>query len=199
MDINWGDSSLAVATQLVQDGWEITEGAPKTNSGVRTIALDAESIAYLREQKTRQAGERSQWGTAWKLTGRIFTQEDGSWLHPGKVSDLFERLVTAAGLPPVRLHDCATVPPPSCSRPESTSRSSPTPSATPTPALPGDIYQAVLDDLARAAAEAVVKLVPRARTGGGKTRKAESSRRMPGMAQPTRPQNDVEEADGQSA
>jgi hypothetical protein len=40
-----------------------------------------------------------------KQSGRIFTQEDGSWLHPGKVSDLFERLVAAAGLPPVRLHD----------------------------------------------------------------------------------------------
>jgi hypothetical protein len=40
-----------------------------------------------------------------KQSGRIFTQEDGSWLHPGKVSDLFERLAAAAGLPPVRLHD----------------------------------------------------------------------------------------------
>jgi integrase len=96
---------MAVATQLVQDGWEIIEGAPKTNSGVRTIALDTESITYLRDHRKRQAGERAQWGTAWKLTGRIFTQEDGSWLHPGKVSDLFERLIAAAGLRPVRLHD----------------------------------------------------------------------------------------------
>ncbi|MEE1763536.1 hypothetical protein [Streptomyces sp. SP18BB07] len=28
----------------------------------------------------------------------VFTQEDGSWLHPGKVTDLFERLVAASGL-----------------------------------------------------------------------------------------------------
>lgn len=31
--------------------------------------------------------------------------EDGSWLHPGKVTDLFERLVATSGLPPIRLHD----------------------------------------------------------------------------------------------
>jgi hypothetical protein len=35
----------------------------------------------------------------------VFTQEDCSWLHPGKVTDLFERLVAASGLPPIRLHD----------------------------------------------------------------------------------------------
>lgn len=75
MDLNWADSSLAVATQLVQDGWEIAEGAPKTNSGVRTIALDTESIAYLREQRKLQAGERAQWGNR--------LEADRAHLHPG--------------------------------------------------------------------------------------------------------------------
>ncbi|MET7679042.1 tyrosine-type recombinase/integrase [Streptomyces sp. NPDC005423] len=199
MDLNWADSSLAVATQLVQDGWEITEGAPKTNSGIRTIALDEESIAYLREHKKRQAGERAQWGSAWKLTGRIFTQEDGSWLHPGKVSDLFERLVATAGLPPVRLHDlrhgAATlmlaagidIKVVSDTLGHSDTR------------ITRDIYQAVLDDLARAAAEAVIKLVPRARTRGSKPRAAEPPRPMPGMAPPKRPHGHADTADGQSA
>ena len=44
-------------------------------------------------------------GAAWVDTGLVFAQADGSWLHPGKVSDLFDRLVTASGLPPIRLHD----------------------------------------------------------------------------------------------
>lgn len=67
--------------------------------------MDGESIQYAREHKRQQDKDRREAGDSWKLTGRIFTQEDGSWLHPGKVSDLFERLVAAAGLPPVRLHD----------------------------------------------------------------------------------------------
>ncbi|MEV5468103.1 tyrosine-type recombinase/integrase [Streptomyces griseoincarnatus] len=163
MDLDFAGESLAVATQLVQDGWEIIEGAPKTDSGIRLIALDGESVEYLRDHKRQQDKERLEWGTAWKLTGRIFTQEDGSWLHPGKVSDLFERLVTAAGLPPIRLHDlrhgAATlmlaagidIKVVSDTLGHSDTR------------ITRDIYQAVLDDLARAAAEAVVKLVPRAR------------------------------------
>ncbi|MFG2285055.1 tyrosine-type recombinase/integrase [Streptomyces sp. NPDC048595] len=44
-------------------------------------------------------------GAAWKDTGRVFTNEDGSWLRPGKVTETFERLVSASGLPPIRLHD----------------------------------------------------------------------------------------------
>lgn len=35
--------SLAIATQLVQDGWEVHERAPKTDSGIRLIALDEET------------------------------------------------------------------------------------------------------------------------------------------------------------
>jgi integrase len=191
MDLNWADSSLMVATQLVQDGWEIIEGAPKTNSGVRTVALDQESVAYLRKQKERQAAERAQWGTSWKLTGRIFTQEDGSWLHPGKVSDLFERLVAAADLPPVRLHDlrhgAATL---MLAAGVDIKVVSETLGHSDT-RITRDIYQTVLDDLSRAAAEAVIKLVPRARTEGGAT-PAEPWRRMPGMVQPERPQADTQ-------
>ncbi len=174
-------------TQLVQDGWEIIEGAPKTNSGVRTVALDAESTAYLRAHKKCQDRERAQWGTAWKLTGRIFTQEDGSWLHPGKVSDLFERLVTAAGLPPVRLHDlrhgAATL---MLAAGVDVKVVSDTLGHSDT-RITRDIYQAVLDDLARAAAEAVIKLVPRSRTGKNPTSARQQPRRLPGMAPPKPP------------
>lgn len=59
----------------------------------------------LERRRLLQQEEKRQWGDAWKDTGRIFTEEDGSLLHPGKISDLFERLVAEAGLPPVRLHD----------------------------------------------------------------------------------------------
>ncbi|MFF3542322.1 hypothetical protein ACFYXD_10730 [Streptomyces platensis] len=37
--------------------------------------------------------------------GHVLTQEDGTWLHPGKVTDLFARLIAASGLPPLWLHD----------------------------------------------------------------------------------------------
>ncbi len=52
-----------------------------------------------------------------------------------------------------------------------------------------DIYQAVLDDLARAAAEAVIKLLPRAHANGGKHRTKKTSSRIPGMFQPEHSQD----------
>jgi integrase len=162
IDFSKRTRSLEVATQLVQDGWEVLEGLPKTNSGIRSVALDEETVDALERRRLLQQEEKRRWGDAWKDTGRIFTEEDGSLLHPGKISDLFERLVAEAGLPPIRLHDlrhgAATlmlaagvdIKVVSETLGHSDSR------------ITRDIYQSVLDDLARAAAEAVVKLVPRA-------------------------------------
>ncbi|MGV9318269.1 tyrosine-type recombinase/integrase [Streptomyces sp. NPDC003660] len=166
--VRWEDHSakarsLAIATQLVQDGWEVLEGAPKTDSGFRLIALDEETNEGLIAHKARQQQEREAWGEGWQNTGRIFTQEDGSILHPGKVSDLFERLVKAAGLPPIRLHDlrhvAATL---MLAAGVDIKVVSETLGHSDT-RITRDIYQSVLDDLARDAAEKVVQLVPHAR------------------------------------
>jgi integrase len=163
VDHDYANSSLAVATQLVQDGWEVIEAAPKTNSGIRVIALDGETNEDLKAHREQQERDRLEWGDAWVETGRIFTEEDGSLLHPGKVSDLFERLVAEAGLPPIRLHDlrhgAATL---MLAAGVDVKVVSETLGHSDT-RITRDIYQAVLDDLARAAAEAVVQLVPRAR------------------------------------
>ncbi|MFD1660128.1 tyrosine-type recombinase/integrase [Streptomyces caeni] len=191
MDLDLGSASLSVATQLVQDGWEVIEGAPKTNSGIRLVALDSESLQYARDHKRQQDKERREAGDKWKLTGRIFTQEDGSWLHPGKVSDLFERLVAAADLPPIRLHDlrhgAATlmlaagidIKVVSDTLGHSDTR------------ITRDIYQAVLDDLARAAAEAVVKLVPRTRARGRSH--GDGQAKLPAMRKPSTPERTPDE------
>ncbi|WP_019062505.1 tyrosine-type recombinase/integrase [Streptomyces prunicolor] len=166
--VRWEDHSgkarsLSIATQLVQDGWEVHEGAPKTDSGIRLIALDDDTNEGLINHKDRQQRECEAWGEGWQNTGRVFTQEDGSLLHPGKVSDLFERLTKAAGLPPIRLHDLrhvaatlmlaagADIKVVSETLGHSDTR------------VTRDIYQSVLDDLARDAAEKVVQLVPHTR------------------------------------
>ncbi|MGY1437168.1 site-specific integrase [Streptomyces reniochalinae] len=163
VDHDYENASLTVATQLVQDGWEVLEGPPKTNSGIRVIALDEETNEGLYARRHQREEERREWGSAWQETGRFFTEEDGSILHPGKVSDLFDRLVAEIGLPPVRLHDlrhgAATL---MLAAGVDIKVVSETLGHSDT-RITRDIYQAVLDDLARAAAEAVVQLVPRAR------------------------------------
>ncbi|RPK48386.1 Transposase [Streptomyces sp. ADI92-24] len=196
-DLSAAERSLAITTQLVQDGWEIHEGAPKTDSGIRLIALDDETFEVLQAHKLRQEREREEWGEGWKDTGRIFTQEDGSLLHPGKVSDLFERLVAAAGLPPIRLHDlrhvAATL---MLAAGVDIKVVSETLGHSDT-RITRDIYQAVLDDLARDAAEKVVQIVPRSRphlSAVPDKQSPEPSLTLPRMQPPKRP-SDKEEKD----
>ncbi|WP_030458889.1 site-specific integrase [Kitasatospora sp. NRRL B-11411] len=159
-ETNLDDSSLTVTTQLVQDGWEVGESAPKTDGSFRTVALDDDTVAVLRRHREQQRKERADWGPAWKDTGRVFTNEDGSWLHPGKVTEMFARLIAASGLPPIRLHDLRH--------------------GAATLALAGgvdmkvvsemlghssikitsDTYTSVLPEIAKGAAEAAARLVP---------------------------------------
>ena len=94
-----------MAKQLVVDGWAVYEDDPKTDAGARTIALDSETVAVLEAHRERQRTAREEWGAAWVETGRVFTREDGSWLHPTSVSNRFRELYEAIDLPPVRLHD----------------------------------------------------------------------------------------------
>ena len=104
-DVDLTAGSLTVRRQLVQVGWEIVETTPKTDAGIRTVALDAGTVAALREHRKRQMAERMEWASAWVETGKVFTREDGSTLHPATITDRFHELVTASGLPPIRLHD----------------------------------------------------------------------------------------------
>lgn len=160
-DYNTGTGELTVATQLVQDGWEVVESAPKTDSGERIISLDEYTVEVLEAHRTKQGAERVEWGEAWQDTGRMFTQENGEWIHPGWLTDQFERLVELSGLPPIRLHDLRHVAASlmlaagvdvkivSETLGHSDSR------------ITRDIYQSVMPKAARDAAEATAAMVPR--------------------------------------
>jgi integrase len=69
------------------------------------IALDAGTVTVLREWRERQEAEAKDLGPLWTDTGLVFTREDGTAWHPDRISKLFERAVSASGLPRIRLHD----------------------------------------------------------------------------------------------
>lgn len=159
-ETNLDAHSLTVSAQLVQDGWEVEASDPKTDSGYRVVALDDDTVNVLKRHRERQDANREEWGPAWVETGHVFTQEDGSWLHPGKVTDLFERLVGASGLPPIRLHDlrhgAATL---MLAADIDIKIVSDTLGHSDT-RITRDIYQSVLPEVGKSAAEATAKLVP---------------------------------------
>ncbi|MFC4033695.1 tyrosine recombinase XerC [Streptomyces polygonati] len=104
-DTKLADSLITVAKQLVVDGWEVYEDDPKTDAGARTIAVDSETAAVLERHRAQQDKDREEWGDGWVETGRVFTAENGAWLHPAKVTRRFNELREEIGLPPIRLHD----------------------------------------------------------------------------------------------
>ncbi|MFJ6821873.1 tyrosine-type recombinase/integrase [Streptomyces niveus] len=178
-ETNLDRHTLTVSGQLVQDGWDVEASEPKTDSGFRVVALDDDTAGVLERHRKQQRADRAEWGPAWVETGLLFTQEDGSWLHPGKVTDRFERLVAASGLPPIRLHDlrhgAATL---MLAAGIDIKIVSDTLGHSDT-RITRDIYQSVLPHVGKNAAEATAKLVPLQRKAEAEeaSRKAEKARK----------------------
>lgn len=93
----------------------------------------------------------------------VFTQDDGSPLHPADVTEHFQHLARQAGLPPIRLHDlrhgAATTALAAGVEMKVVQHMLRHASLTTT----SDLYTNVLPELARAAAEATARRIPRAK------------------------------------
>ncbi len=99
------DASRASVTQtLIAVRGELTFSTPKTAKGRRLVALDAFTVAALREHRRSQLVERLALGSQYLDADLVFCQENGEPVHPDRFSDLFNRLVKAAALPRIRLH-----------------------------------------------------------------------------------------------
>ncbi|MGO9782543.1 MAG: tyrosine-type recombinase/integrase [Streptosporangiaceae bacterium] len=104
-DTDLGAAAATIRWQITQLGWDPVQGAPKSDAGERTIALDADTVTDMRGWRREQDKEREAAGDAWADSGFEFTDELGNPLHPAAVTDMFHMLAYLAGLPPIRLHD----------------------------------------------------------------------------------------------
>ena len=163
-DVDLDRAQLRIRQQVVQLGWETRIGEPKTASGARPVSLDANTVNVLREWHAEQQRERQAMGDAWQHTGFVFTDIDGSGLHPDVATDTFQRIARGAGLPPIRLHDL-----------RHTSASLALAAGVPmkvvsellghsSTVITADTYTSVLPEVATAAAEAVFQIIPRGTT-----------------------------------
>jgi integrase len=59
----------------------------------------------LTRHRERQEELSAMAATRWQDSGYVFTGADGEPLRPDYLTGRFRRLVTASGLPPIRLHD----------------------------------------------------------------------------------------------
>lgn len=116
--VDWDAMTVAVRKEIVVDGWTPVETDPKTAGSQDVVQLDSGTIEVLREHREQQRAERGAWNARaaeqrargekaadWVDTGKVFSAEDGRWLHPDAVSKAFKRIYAATDLPPINLRD----------------------------------------------------------------------------------------------
>ncbi len=154
-------AALEVANQIVQYGWDTAQTPPKTTNSEGLVALDADTVLVLRDQCARQDEAKARLGADWVDSGLLFTEPDGSPLHPADVTNTFKHLVAEAGLPPIRLHDlrhgAATLSLAAGNDMKVVQHMLRHSSIT----ITMDTYTNVLPQVAQAAAEATAKIIPR--------------------------------------
>ncbi|MEV8396752.1 site-specific integrase [Streptomyces niveus] len=118
VNVDLDGQAITIAKEIVVHGWVPVETEPKTDGSAATIGLDTVNVQALREHRARQLAERKAWNKRaareraagrhvadWVDMGKVFVQENGTWLHPEVVSEAFRRIVRTAGLPPINLRD----------------------------------------------------------------------------------------------
>ena len=108
-DVQFDHRRLTVnqAATLV-DGLEVLD-APKTRRSRRVVDLDDETLGLLQRYRIQQRERHLRVGVTGSSSDRVFTNNLGEPLRPDSVGQAFGRLVTANGLPWIRLHDYADV------------------------------------------------------------------------------------------
>ena len=103
-DLDLDEGVIYISRQLQQDvGGQLRACPLKTESSLRVVALDPETIIVLRVHRSKQDRQFAKAGIT--SEGWVFTREDGGPLSPSYLTHKFNDLAGGTGLPPVRLHD----------------------------------------------------------------------------------------------
>jgi len=100
-DIDLDADRLSLQRSVTCTGYRVHTTPTKTRTSRRTIDLDTGTVGVLAEWRATQGAELG--GHARDRV--VFTRPHGEPVHPHVLSQTFERVLTAAGLPRIRLHD----------------------------------------------------------------------------------------------
>ena len=104
-DIDLNEAELTVTRTRVLVGTEVVVEPPKSRNGLRTLPLDEELVTDLRELRKLQQAEVEEASEAYDCSGFVVTDEVGAPVHPEWYSDEFGRVLRAAGVRRITLHD----------------------------------------------------------------------------------------------
>lgn len=109
--LRWGDLDLdtgriSVRHQIITvNGALIFRERPKTDNGVRSIELDAETMRILRAHRAAQLEQRLAIGAGWVDLDLVFCGPAGECLDPESVAKTFDRRVARSDVKRIRFHD----------------------------------------------------------------------------------------------
>lgn len=103
--IDLDNSRLSVAQTVTAPDYQLIVSDVKSAHSLRTIDLDARTVAVLRSWRKRQLEIYMQTGVRTDDSGFVFARPDGDPLHPDYFSQAFERLIAKMDLPRIRVHD----------------------------------------------------------------------------------------------
>ncbi len=169
-DIDLQAGNVVIRRSLVPVDHRLVIGEPKTNRGRRQISLDTRLVEELRHHRYRQSEERLLMGPAFRDQGLVFAHPDGAPLRPEQVSRWFTALSRQTGVPAIRLHDLRHLHATLALAAGVPTRVVADRLGHSTTAVTADIYQHVLPELDREAANKVAAVVfeqpPEARAAG---------------------------------
>lgn len=78
--------------------------SPKNETSARTIKLPEHAFDMLKDYRKWQLQCRLRMGDRWKDCDRLFTQADGSPIHPDSITSWFHDFIARTDLPPISVH-----------------------------------------------------------------------------------------------
>lgn len=82
----------------------VYEDTPKTEKSKRYVTLPTETISALKEYKTTQLQEFLKNGIPYNINGFVFTQADGTVMHPDSVTNYLNKFSKKYNLPHINAH-----------------------------------------------------------------------------------------------
>lgn len=163
-DISASNRMLTVGRQLLIINGTSQIAEPKTDAGIRDIALADDDLDALNHHLTRRAAQQLAAEPGTPASDLLFTTETGDPLYPPDVSGLFHTIADTVHLPPIRLHDLRH-----CAATYMLASGADIKIVQETLGhtnygFTADTYTSVLHDVARDAAEATARYIPHGHT-----------------------------------
>lgn len=104
-DIDWNNKCIYIrrTSQYLPSKGVYTD-TTKTKTSNRLVLISDQVIMILRQQHLWQRLQADRLGVNWVNSGRIVVSEDGTPMHPDRLTRWFSHFIAGTDLPPIHLH-----------------------------------------------------------------------------------------------